>query len=150
MKHHENAVKTAWKLLTDRIGGVDATAAACNTQRSMVSQYGDRNGDRFPPAQIIMRAEHYAGEPLVTAALARANGWELTRIEPAGDAVLLAGISAELSKDIGELFATLSHALTHQKLDPQERTDLIRELGAVQRVAAQGLALLVAQDNAHE
>lgn len=137
-----NAVKTAWKLIVQRLGGVDAAAAACGISRSLISNYGNRNGEYYPPAQTIITAESMAGEPLVTAALARAQGWELVCVDAPRGRGVLAALSAEMSKNIGAFFATMSHALTHPKLTDKERADLLRELDDISRVTAEAKALL--------
>ncbi|MDE1907145.1 MAG: hypothetical protein KGH75_11925 [Rhodospirillales bacterium] len=143
-----NSIKTAWKMLVHDLGGVDATAAACGISRSLVSNYGNRNSDYYPPAQTIIAAESVASEPLVTAALARAQGRELVLVEAPRGRGELASLFAALSKDVGELFATAAHALTHDKLTPKERADLLRELDDMRRIAGETMVLLQQDDQA--
>jgi hypothetical protein len=144
------AVKTAWKLLVETLGGVEATSAACGIARSLVSEYGNRNGDRYPPAHTIIAAEKVAGEPLVTAALARAQGYELMLVEAPRHASALADVVAETGRDVGELFATAAHALKKQRPTKREMADLLREFGDMHRVAGEALALLKAMEAADE
>ena len=137
------AVKTAWKLLTDVVGGVEAMATACGMSRSLVSEYGNRNSDRFPPAQVIIDAERVAGEPLVTTALARAQGYELVLVQaPEMENSELAALIAETAKDASEIFATAARALTHKDLSESELADLLREYGEMHRISEMALVML--------
>ncbi|MDE8344653.1 MAG: hypothetical protein POH28_00555 [Acidocella sp.] len=136
------AVKSAWKLLVASLGGVDATAACVRCSRSLISEYGNRASDRFPPANAILEAEEVASEPFVTAALARALGYELVMVTPPRGHGELAVIIAALSRDVGELFATAAHALGHETLSKSELADLLREFGDAHRVTGEALALL--------
>lgn len=136
------AVKTAWKLLVDAMGGVEAASAACGISRSLVSEYGSRNSERYPPAHTIIAAEKVAEQPLVTAALARAQGYELLLVDAPRGASALADIVSETGRDVGELFATAAHALRHDRPTKQELADLLREFGDMHRVAGEALALL--------
>src|SRR5579871_706087 len=128
------AVKTAWKMLVDVIGGVEASSVACGISRSLVSEYGNRQSDRFPPAQTIIAAERSAGEPLVTAALARAQGYELVLVTPPEGNGELAVIVAETAKDASDIFATAARALAHQSVSNGELDELIREFGDMHKV----------------
>lgn len=143
---HKAAVKTAWKLLVDELGGVEAASAACGISRSLVSEYGSRHSERYPPAQTIVAAERVAEQPLVTAALARAQGYELMLVDVPRRASALADIIAETGRDVGELFATAAHALRHDRPTRQEHADLLREFGDMHRVAGEALALLKAME----
>jgi hypothetical protein len=138
----QRAVKTAWKLLVAKVGGVEAAAACTRASRSLVSDYGNYESPRFAPGNAILDVEEIAGEPLVTAALARARGYELVMVETPLAAGQLASLVAEFSPVIGELFATLAHALTHKNLTPDELADLLREFGDAHRVAGEALHYL--------
>ena len=136
------AVKTAWRVLVDKAGGVEAVAAACGIMKSLVSQYGDRNCDRYPPAQTIIAAERAAGEPLVTAALARAQGFELVLVDIPREHAELARVIADMAENTGALFATAAMALTHKRLTEREHNELEREFGNIYRVVGEAITLL--------
>ena len=72
-----NTVTSAWRLLVAHVGGVDVMASATGGKRSHVSEFGSPHSSRAPTVAIVMEAEAFAGEPMVTAALAAANGGEL-------------------------------------------------------------------------
>jgi hypothetical protein len=99
----DNALKTMTRLLVERLGGLDAAVAALSTggrrvRRSIVSAYQSMNSDRWIPADLVARLEEVAGEPLITAELARRLGYMLVRIDGvAGECVLrkLANLAAE-------------------------------------------------------
>lgn len=104
----KNAVKTGWKLLVDELGGVDATASACGVSRSLVSEYGNRNGKRFAPAHTILAGERVAGTPHVTSAMARALGYELVLVEgPRAQTELIVRVVVEASPGLASLLERL-------------------------------------------
>lgn len=131
-----NGVKTAWKQVTGDLGGVEATASAVDRTKSLVSEYGTLHSDRFPPADVILDAEALAGEPRVTAALARAQGYILMPVEPrgAGDLALLL---ARLGRDVSKLFGNAAEALQDGVLTAAERDGLARDLDEVVRVVTE-------------
>lgn len=138
----KNAVKTGWKLLVDELGGVDATASACGVSRSLVSEYGNRNGERFAPAHTILAGERVAGTPHVTSAMARALGYELVLVEVPRAQTELAKVAAELGRDVSALFATIAEALQNPDALTTDVADLMREAGDVYRVTAEILTVL--------
>lgn len=138
-----NGLKTAWKLLVDDLGGVEATAAVTRvSSKGRISEYGALHTDRFPAIDVVLDAEHVAGEPRVTAALARALGYALTPVEPrgAGD---LSVLLAELGRDVASLFADAATALRHTDLTDEERMRLARDLDEVSCAAAEARARLL-------
>jgi len=48
--------------MIDIVGGVEAMA--CGISRSLVSQYGDRNSDSYPPALYPVYSEYRAVRPV--------------------------------------------------------------------------------------
>lgn len=125
-----NAVKTAWKLLVGLLGGVDAASAAVDRAKSRISEYGTPHTDRFVPVDLVLDAERLAGEPLVTAALARAQGYALLPVQPRATGEL-AVVLAELGRDVSKLFGDAALALHHSEPTPAEREALARDLDAV-------------------
>lgn len=136
-----NALKTAWKQLLGDVGGVDATAACTRATRSLASDYGNVNSDRFAPADIVLEAETIGGRPHVTMALARAQGYELVPVE-AHERSDLARMIARIGKDAAEVFATAGQALADQRLTESEIDALLRELDTLRRDAADGIFAL--------
>lgn len=137
-----NAVRTAVKRLIGALGGLDATAACVRVGRSQLSQYGDVNSDRHIPVDVVLDAEALAGEPFVTAALAYAQGYRLTPIDPqkSGDVRLAA---LRVGRDVSQLFVDMTAALADDHLNDVERGVLATDLDAVIRVATQMRQLVV-------
>lgn len=138
------SVKTATRLLREELGGVDAMAACTRAVRSLVSDYGNPHSDRFMPADVILDCESVAGAPLITAALARAQGCALVPVGARGAGELAAQL-AEIGRDVSALFATAATALGHGRPTAAERAQLLAELDEVARVAMETRAVLQAE-----
>ncbi len=142
-----NALKTTWKCLVQNVGGLDATAACTRVNASLLSQYGNVYGERFAPVDVILDVETIAGDPLVTAALARAQGYLLVPVAPRGADALSVRL-AEIGRDVAALFATAAGALARDQPTEAERDALARELDEVARVATETRMLLIARPGA--
>ncbi|AHJ63235.1 Hypothetical protein GbCGDNIH3_7073 [Granulibacter bethesdensis] len=79
-------VKAAFRRLIAALGGIEAAESYGFAARSLLSNYGNADSPRFPPAHIILDVEAAAGEVFVTEALARAQGYRLEKIETASTA----------------------------------------------------------------
>lgn len=145
--HHSpavaNSVKTAWKLLVQRLGGVDATAACTRAQRSRVSEYGTIGTDRWAPVDVILDAETIAGVPMVTAALARAQGYDLVPVVPHGDGELPVHL-ARIGATAGDMFRAAAEALADGVLTEAERIEVAARMADAARVLQQAQAALLA------
>lgn len=156
----ENALKTAWKMLVHNLGGVDAVAACTRAVRSRVSEYGNVASDRWPPIDIVLTAEKFAGEPFVTKELARAQGFKLVALseqELAGVHETLGRVAATSTKVITDTISALGDGVVSQAenevldrgLDDLERaTQLAR--AALRRASANGHKMRVVPQQAAE
>ena len=140
-------VKAAVRIAVRNAGGIDAAASATRVNRSLVSQYQSNETERYIPADVILDIEFVAGEPTITAALARAQGYELRTIghdAPMDVTVMMARIGREASR----AFSTLAEAMGDGLLTAEERyrlaADLDALIGAVRRAR---VALVVAQED---
>lgn len=136
-------LKAGTRLLTRDLGGIDAAAACSRVGRSLISDYANPASDRFIPVDVVIDAEAIAGTPHVTAAMARALGYELVPLlaRPRGE---LGEALARISTGVGSLFATVASAFADGALSEQERDALARDLDAVARLAAEARCLLAA------
>jgi hypothetical protein len=134
-------VKTAWKLLVQRLGGGEAAASCTRATRSMASDYGNIHSDRFVPVDVLLDAESVAGEPLVTAALARAQGYELVPITPVSEAILAVEV-ARLGADVADLFAQIASHLAGAPLSDVQRARALADLSDVKQVVIRAEAIL--------
>ena len=138
-----NQIKTATKRVLADLGGADAAEPCTRVRRSQLFDYGNVFvPEKFVPADVIMDLEKVGGAPHITAALARAQGYMLVMIETPPHGGALAALLAEIGRDVGELFATATTALTHSELSAAERLDLLRELGDLNRVTGQVISYL--------
>ena len=139
------ALKAAARVLVSRIGGLDAAAAGTRVGRSNLADYGSVNQpERFVPADVIADLEAAAGEPLITAVLARAAGFELVRLGGNGGPVDVVGPLSQMAWRAGSALATAIAALADGRIDAGERVMLIEQLSALQGQVRAALAALVA------
>lgn len=136
-------LKTGTRLLLRDLGGIDAAAACSRVGRSLWSDYARPHSDRFIPVDVVIDAEAIAGTPHVTAAMARAQGYELVPLlaRPRGE---LGDALARISTGVGALFATVAAAFSDGALTAAERDALARDLDAVVRLAGEARCLLLA------
>lgn len=120
-----NALKTAVGVLIKELGGLDAAASCVRVGPTNLSEYQSRNrADRHIPVDVVLDLEAIAQKPIVTAALARALGYRLVRIEAPASADVVAPVM-RVSRDAGELAAQLMAALADQTIDATESDALM-------------------------
>lgn len=136
-------VKAATRRLVTALGGIDAMAACTRATRTLASEYQSAHSERWIPADVILDGEMIAGEPLVTAALARAAGCALVPVALRGRGDLAVKL-AEIGRDVATMFATSATVLAHGRPTAVVRSALIAELDEVARVALEARALLQA------
>lgn len=143
-QHHPRdliALKTAFRLLVQGVGGGEAAGAALRYRPSHLSEAASPHcQDRWPRVDHIAELEALAGEPFVTAQLARLSGCTLLPM-PRARGEEGAALAAVLSS-AGELGARTVAALSDGALNEAERADLVARLGALKRAAAHAEALL--------
>jgi hypothetical protein len=139
--HVYAAVKTAWKLLVGRLGGLDAVTSCTRAARSLASDYGNIHSDRFVPVDVLLDAETVAGEPLVTAAIARAQGYELIPVSAVSASDLAIEI-ARLGADVADLFSQISAHLSGAPLSEQQRAKALADLVDTKLVVLRAEAIL--------
>ena len=128
--HAYHGIKAAVRIAVGYVGGIDAAASITRVGRTLIGAYQDLASDRFIPADVILDIEAIAGGPHITAALARAQGYELLALAhhgPADVAVMMAGIGTEASR----AFTTLAEALGDGLLSDKERYRLAGDLDAL-------------------
>ena len=139
------ALKTAVRLTLHRLGGLDAAATCCRVGATNLQQYGSQaHPDRHIPADVILDLELIAGEPLITAALARAQGYRLEPVtaRQTGDVVSPA---QRLGRAAAELSAQLLAALEDHSISPAERDVLLATAGQARQAADAVMASLHAE-----
>lgn len=135
------ALKTAFRALVQRVGGLDAAATVTRVRPSQIAAYYDPNQpQQLMPADIVADLERVAGEPLVTAQLARLAGHMLVP--------MMAGLGSEaraiaaVFQETGELGARWASAMEDGHLDDAEVGRVQTELADLHRAAGAAMALL--------
>ncbi len=133
------SLKALFRVLIARCGGLDAAATCVRVGRSQLHNYCDMNSDQFAPIDVVAELEAVAGEPLVTADLARRAGCILLPVVGEGDG-LLAQDMAAIAIEIGDTFEAYGRAMGNDgRVDAGEAEQLERELADVMRVTSRAL-----------
>jgi len=140
--HDAAALKTRFKALINRVGGLEAASAALNGYRiSHLSEAASlQHQDRAPRVDHVAALEDIAGEPLVTAHLAQMSGHTLIPIPSmSGEA----GVAlAAVLRGAGELGGRTALALADGRITDTERAELLEGLQTLARAVAQAQAVL--------
>lgn len=136
------ALKTATHLLIHTVGGLDAAASVCRLAAARLSVCQSRNHPEAQlPIDVVLQLEAVAGEPIVTAAMARLQGLTVARPD--------AGVRADIGRAIGAVARTAGaaaavymEAQADGVVDAQEQDALRRHLEAVRDEAAASLSAL--------
>ena len=139
---HHRSLKALTRVLVTACGGLDASAACVRVGRSQLANYHDMQSDQFAPVDVVAELEAVAGEPVVTAELARRAGCLLVPIPAEGDG-LLAKDMAALCREFSEACGAYAEAMGDDgRVDVAEAERIARELGDVVRIASAALAHL--------
>jgi hypothetical protein len=135
-----NALKTAYKRLLALVGGIDAAATVTRVARSVLYDYGvPQLADRHVPVDVLMDLERVAGTPVVTEALAGAQGYLLLPITVGeGD---VADALGRVSQSAGKTLSDGLQAL-RDGLPDAERAVLTADLVELNRIVSHTLGLL--------
>lgn len=136
-----NGLKSAFRKILDDVGGIDALAGFTRVGRSQLESYSNRFTPKFVPADVLLDAETIGQTPHVTTAIARAQGYELVRIEARG-ADRLAIELARIGRDVGDLFANATTLLGGGKVSDAQRLAMIGDLDDLGRAAREAVMLL--------
>lgn len=134
------ALKTATHALITEVGGLEAAASVCRVGVSVLSEYQSRRHvDRVMPLDVAMQLEEVAGAPIVTGALARMQGYTLSR--PDADVVPSVGLAvAQAARNTGAAAAAFLEASADGHIDATEASEMRRLLEAVRDNADAALA----------
>lgn len=136
------ALKTASRLVTRAVGGVEPAASVCRVNKTILAAaYDPHQPDRFLPIDVVADLELVAADPIVTRVLARLAGYALVPIDPAGglEAQALVAVFRGAS-DVGAEFAA---AMADGRLSRAERGAIADRLVALQSAALQAVAALL-------
>jgi hypothetical protein len=139
-EQESRAIKVAFRLLVEDVGGVEAASAALGYPPGRISEAYALHTQRAPRVDHARRLEALADNPRVTATLARLAGCTLLpQPRLSGDAGL--AIAAVL-RGAGELGGRAATAMGDGVVDDAERAGLVDQIGALQRALAHAAAVL--------
>ncbi|EHM00459.1 hypothetical protein HMPREF9946_02590 [Acetobacteraceae bacterium AT-5844] len=139
------------RLLVERIGGLDATVAALSeggrqVRRSILSAYQSQHSDRWIPGDLIARLEEVAGEPLITAELARRAGFVLVRANGAAGECVMHKL-AHLAADYADLQRATTEGLADGHLCEEDLARIERGAMELHRAIGNLLSTIQARRN---
>ena len=141
------ALKTAVRLIIQRLGGLEAAATCTRVGKSNLSEYGaPTHPDRHMPADVILDLETIAGEPIITAALARMQGYRLEPVTQRETGDLVTPVQ-RLMRGAADLSGQLLDALADNVITADER-DAMLAIATQARQAAD--AVMAALNASHK
>jgi hypothetical protein len=125
------AIKAATHALLARFGCLEAASTVCRVSVPVLSEYQSfSKPDRIMPLDVAYQLEVVIGEPVLTGAVARMQGWTLTR--PAqGQAPEIGRAVALVSRQAGAAVAAFLEAHADGVVDAGEAAELRRLLETV-------------------
>jgi len=133
--------KTLAHALTERVGSLEAAAAVARVGKSSLGFYQNYHHEQVMPVDVAATLERIAGEPLITAELARRSGYALVPVQPMANGQL-AEVFARLGKEVGEVFSAFASAMADGVTTDDERAHIARELQDVISASHHALAAL--------
>jgi hypothetical protein len=138
------AMKTASRALVTLLGGVDAAALVCRYGPSALSDgYSLHRTDKTLPLDVVADLERVAGQPLVTAVLARMAGCALVPMSPGG--LPEAQCIAEIGRQSAEVFAAWAAAMTDDALSDADRQGVADRVLALNAACMHAAGALLAK-----
>jgi hypothetical protein len=143
-QHHPRdlvALKTAFRLLIDAVGGLEAAHAVTGYPVSRLSEAASPNhADRWPRLDHVAELEAVAGRPLVTAVLAQLAGCTLDAAprQPGTPGAALVGVV----RHAGDVVSCAAAAMSDGRICEAERAELGRQLAALDRAVTHARAVL--------
>lgn len=138
------AIKAATSQLIHKVGGAESAALVCRASLQVLYEYTSLHRlDRVIPVDVAVQLEAFLGEPVVTATIARLQGYTLARPE-AGSACDIGHAVGLVARSAGAAAATLLDAQADNRIDASERATLVEQLQTVRDAADAALAGLTA------
>jgi hypothetical protein len=122
-----SVLKAATAQLLYKVGGPEAASLVCRASVQVLYEYMSINRvDRVIPVDVVLQLEAYAGEPIVTGALARLQGRTLATPDAAAVPAIGRSVAA-LVRHAGEVGAQYLDASADGRIDPGERAALMQQ-----------------------
>ncbi|MFC0384360.1 phage regulatory CII family protein [Muricoccus vinaceus] len=128
-------LKSLFQALCQRVGGLDAAAACTRVRRAQLGNYGNLNmPEIFAPVDVVLELQAITKDPIVTAEMARLQGYALVPVEAVAEGEL-AALLAKVGAESGAVFQEFAQALGNDgQVDSAERTAIARKLSDLLRV----------------
>ena len=140
-EEERRALKTGFRVLVQRSGGLEAAAAATRVNKThLAAGYDQVALDRFPALDVVADLERAAGVPVVTKLLAAMHGLALVHVEPISGCAISA--MASVGQNSSEVFAAFGRALADGVITQAERAVLRQEMLDLVAVATEAAAIL--------
>jgi hypothetical protein len=138
------ALKVASRALVKGLGGGDAASLVCRYNPTALSDACSLNRpDRTLPIDVVADLERCAGQPTVTAVLARMQGFALVPMVLPGTREAQA--IAEIGRTSAEVFAAWATAMGDDTLSDGERQAVADRILALNAACMQAAAALLAK-----
>jgi hypothetical protein len=126
-------LKTMWRLLMRRtaLSLDDIAADITRLSKPCLSKAGSAQDDYFAPMDAVLDLELAAGDPLVTRAMARAQGYRLVAMDAAQSALDLMQATAQYAALLGDWSKDLVAAQADGRMTASEREKLINDVRAL-------------------
>ncbi|WP_176085741.1 hypothetical protein [Martelella sp. HB161492] len=133
-------LKAVCRRAVDIVGGPENFQHCTRVGQAQLSRYTLPSPDfakYFMPIDVALEADLEAGMPIITAELARLQGYRLVRDDVAYDGEPLGYRDiGELNRGVGALLNAAFEAMEDGSVDPQEKRRLRRLLDKVRRLLA--------------
>lgn len=125
------ALKTMWRLLTAKIGSLDEIAGyVTRLSKASISKAASCQDDYFAPIDAVLDLELALGDPLVTRALARAQGYRLVPMDAGRPGLDLMAATVGMAALVGDLSRDVLDALKDGKVSAAERERVLADIRA--------------------
>lgn len=137
----DRALKTLTHALIRQAGGIEAAAAGSRVGKSVLAGYYAPHDASHIPVDVAAELETLVGEPLVTAEMARRQGYALVPVTAQGEGEL-PECFAKFGAKVGATFGDYAASMADGELTQDERAVLQRDLMEVVRIAQSAIAAL--------
>lgn len=136
---HRASLKTAFRICIEKCGGGKTVAETTRVNDTMLSLYGAPYDEtRWAGVDVVLDVDLTCGEPVVTRALASAQGYILIKHTPdvsSGDELGLADFQRIL-RETNDFQMNLLSAIADRKITPAEKEALLKDISDAEAVYA--------------
>lgn len=135
------ALRTAFRLLVQAVGGLEAAAAVTGVTPALLARQYAPQEDGWPRIDCVLDLERVAGQPIVTEVLARMTGYTLQPRVAADGACRVAAVASVLDGG-AEVASRFAASLADGRITQDESEGIARSVAALARQAAVAAGVL--------